>query len=138
MFDLIFSDDLESELVRHFLIEPTSKGVRLKGCANEPVFGSLTALIYQHTVTALALPCRLVIPMSPGEAGPEAATFTAVGGSLLRGSSGANSEQWTVLFLGTVEVESMTGSNAVVRSIDTLMDEFHPGRQTTECQVSEN
>lgn len=26
------------ELVRHFLIEPTSRGVRLKGCANEPVF----------------------------------------------------------------------------------------------------
>ena len=27
------------ELVRHFLIEPTSKGVRIKGCTNEPVFG---------------------------------------------------------------------------------------------------
>lgn len=26
------------ELVRHFLIEPTSKGVRLRGCVNEPVF----------------------------------------------------------------------------------------------------
>jgi len=31
--------DPQSELVRHFLIEPTSKGVRLKGCSNEPVFG---------------------------------------------------------------------------------------------------
>lgn len=30
--------DPANELVRHFLIEPTSKGVRLKGCANEPVF----------------------------------------------------------------------------------------------------
>lgn len=29
------------ELVRHFLIEPTSRGVRLKGCANEPVFSML-------------------------------------------------------------------------------------------------
>lgn len=26
------------ELVRHFLIEPTTRGVRLKGCSNEPVF----------------------------------------------------------------------------------------------------
>lgn len=33
--------DPQSELVRHFLIEPTSKGVRLKGCSNEPVFGKL-------------------------------------------------------------------------------------------------
>ena len=32
-----FSGDA-SELVRHFLIEPTSRGVRLKGCTNEPVF----------------------------------------------------------------------------------------------------
>ena len=31
--------DTESELVRHFLIEPTSNGVKLKGCSNEPVFG---------------------------------------------------------------------------------------------------
>lgn len=28
-----------NELVRHFLIEPTPKGVRIKGCVNEPVFG---------------------------------------------------------------------------------------------------
>ncbi|CAA9999307.1 unnamed protein product, partial [Nesidiocoris tenuis] len=30
--------DPANELVRHFLIEPTSRGVRLKGCSNEPVF----------------------------------------------------------------------------------------------------
>ena len=50
------------ELVRHFLIEPTKKGVKLKGYANEPVFASLSALIYQHTVTSLALPQLLVLP----------------------------------------------------------------------------
>jgi len=33
--------DPEAELVRHFLIETTSRGVRLKGCNNEPVFGKL-------------------------------------------------------------------------------------------------
>ena len=33
------TSDPSSELVRHFLIEPTSKGVRIKGCSNEPVFG---------------------------------------------------------------------------------------------------
>lgn len=50
------------ELVRHFLVEPTTRGVRLKGCANEPVFTSLSALVYQHSITPLALPCRLIIP----------------------------------------------------------------------------
>ena len=50
------------ELIRHFLIEPTSKGVKLKGYSNEPVFTSLSALVYQHTVTPLALPTRLILP----------------------------------------------------------------------------
>lgn len=38
------------------------RGVRLKGCANEPVFSSLSALIYQHSISPLSLPCRLIIP----------------------------------------------------------------------------
>lgn len=54
--------DASSELVRHFLIETTSKGVRLKGCKNEPTFTSLPALVYQHSVTPLALPRTLVLP----------------------------------------------------------------------------
>ena len=39
------SNDMEAELVRHFLIEGTNKGVRLKGCSNEPVFGKLIEMI---------------------------------------------------------------------------------------------
>ncbi|KAK3714113.1 hypothetical protein QZH41_017942, partial [Actinostola sp. cb2023] len=54
--------DLASELIRHFLIESTKKGVKLRGISNEPVFGSLSALIFQHTITPLSLPIRLVIP----------------------------------------------------------------------------
>ncbi|KAB1251245.1 Tensin-3, partial [Camelus dromedarius] len=54
--------DLANELVRHFLIECTPKGVRLKGCPNEPYFGSLTDLVCQHSITPLALPCKLLIP----------------------------------------------------------------------------
>lgn len=52
----------DSDLVRHFLIEPTSKGVKLKGYANEPVFASLSALVYQHTMSQLALPVKLLLP----------------------------------------------------------------------------
>ena len=58
----IFTVDLSDELIRHYLIEPSMRGVRLKGCANEPVFGSLSALIYQHSITSIALPCKLIIP----------------------------------------------------------------------------
>lgn len=38
---ILFIGDPSNELVRHFLIEPTTKGVRLKGCPNEPVFGKI-------------------------------------------------------------------------------------------------
>lgn len=39
------SGDPAADLVRHFLIEPTPKGVRLRGCSNEPVFGKLLGLV---------------------------------------------------------------------------------------------
>ena len=54
--------DPANELVRHFLIEPATHGVRIKGCCNEPVFGNLAALVYQHSLTPLALPCKLILP----------------------------------------------------------------------------
>ena len=54
--------DLDNELVRHFLIEPSKKGVRLKGSNEEPAFPSLVALIYQHSLTRMALPITLTIP----------------------------------------------------------------------------
>uniref|UniRef100_A0AAV2LS68 PTB domain-containing protein n=1 Tax=Knipowitschia caucasica TaxID=637954 RepID=A0AAV2LS68_KNICA len=50
-----------SDLVRHFLIESSAKGVRIKGSSQEPYFGSLPALVYQHTISACALPCRLLL-----------------------------------------------------------------------------
>lgn len=42
-----FSGDA-SELVRHFLIEPTSRGVKLKGCHNEPVFSEYSCGELSH------------------------------------------------------------------------------------------
>lgn len=54
--------DPSSELIRHFLIEPTGNGVRLKGYANESIYDTLPDLIYQHSLTEIALPCKLVIP----------------------------------------------------------------------------
>ncbi|XP_064101877.1 tensin-1-like isoform X7 [Macrobrachium nipponense] len=117
------SGDPASELVRHFLIEPTSRGVRLKGCANEPVFGSLSALVYQHSITALALPCRLMLP----ERDP-AGVVDTVDGGINSSSSGSTTTQLlqqgaacNVLYLHTADTESLTGPQAVKRAVSLML-----------------
>lgn len=40
--------DLSNELVRHFLIESSPKGVKLKGCPNEPYFGEWKPAALTH------------------------------------------------------------------------------------------
>ncbi|CCD71348.1 Tensin homolog [Caenorhabditis elegans] len=100
-----------SELVRHFLIEPSPKGVKLKGCNNEPVFGSLSALVYQHSITALALPTKLVLPDFDPAATPEHLSATQ---ALLEQGAACN-----VVYVGSVDVESLTGNECVKRSIAT-------------------
>ncbi|CAN8005637.1 unnamed protein product, partial [Ixodes hexagonus] len=120
--------DLSNELVRHFLIEPTAKGVRLKGCANEPVFGDLSALVYQHSITPLALPCRLLLPES-AEIGGEpfwtggdvvdrsvAPTTATTASSLMQQGAACN-----VLYLCTMDMESLTGPQAVRRAMAELL-----------------
>lgn len=98
------------ELVRHFLIEPTSRGVRLKGCPNEPVFSSLSALVYQHSITPMALPCRLVLPE----------------GDLRSDISSPAQRVWiegascNVLYLITVDMESLTGPEAIKKTVSHL------------------
>lgn len=101
------------ELIRHFLIEPTSRGVRLKGCPSEPVFSSLSALIYQHSVTPLALPCRLILPQgdlryrdTPGNPAQ----------LLLTQGAACN-----VLYLATVDMESLTGPEAVKKAVNQVL-----------------
>uniref|UniRef100_A0A4W3J477 Tensin 1 n=1 Tax=Callorhinchus milii TaxID=7868 RepID=A0A4W3J477_CALMI len=97
--------DVTNELVRHFLIETSAKGVKLKGCPNEPYFGSLSALVYQHSITPLALPCKLMIPSrDPVDAQPEPAACTNSAGDLLKQGAACN-----VLFVNSVEMESLTG-----------------------------
>lgn len=55
---MIAGGDLSNELVRHFLIECTPKGVRLKGCPNEPYFGEICVAIHLQVQKA-ALCCPL-------------------------------------------------------------------------------
>ncbi|XP_016113219.1 tensin-3-like [Sinocyclocheilus grahami] len=84
--------DVTNELVRHFLIETSPKGVRLKGCPNELYFGCLSALVYQHSITPLSLPCKLVIPTrDPLEESPEIATPTNPAAEMLKQGAGQKS-----------------------------------------------
>ncbi|XP_051865704.1 tensin-2-like isoform X4 [Pristis pectinata] len=101
-------------LVRHFLIETGSKGVKIKGCQNEPHFGSLSALVYQHSITPISLPYKLKIPdkdpmdetldsVVPGN--------TSTAAELLKQGAACN-----VLYINSVETESLTGPQAVAKA----------------------
>ncbi|CDW57336.1 protein tag isoform [Trichuris trichiura] len=102
-----------SELVRHFLIETTAKGVKLKGCNNEPIFGSLAALVYQHSMTPLALPCKLLLPEYDPALSVEQITTAQ---QLLDQGAACN-----VTYLFSNETESLTGPEAVRRTVDVTL-----------------
>ncbi|XP_040890001.1 tensin-2-like isoform X2 [Toxotes jaculatrix] len=106
-------DPLE-QLVRHFLIETGPRGVKIKGCQNESYFGSLSALVYQHSITPISLPCALHIPEKDlvGELQEmQSATNTSTAADLLKQGAACN-----VLYLNSVETESLTGPEAVSRA----------------------
>ncbi|NXP08582.1 TENS3 protein, partial [Thinocorus orbignyianus] len=127
--------DLSNELVRHFLIECTHKGVRLKGCPNEPYFGSLTALVYQHSITPLALPCKLLIPdRDPLEEIAETSPQTAANSAAELLKQGAACNVW---YLSSVEMESLTGYQAVQKALSlTLMQDPPPSSTIVHFKVS--
>ncbi|CAM9685272.1 unnamed protein product [Lampetra planeri] len=116
--------DLVDELVRHFLIETKARGVRLKGCPNEPFFGSLSALVNQHTVTPLALPGCLRLPDrdfdDPGDLTKAHDLCDARTGGPT-GSSQPPEAVGTAFFLNSVEMESLTGPQAVARATAVIM-----------------
>ncbi|XP_027876239.1 tensin-3 isoform X4 [Xiphophorus couchianus] len=116
--------DLSNELVRHFLIECTQKGVRLKGCPNEPYFGSLTALVYQHSITPLALPCKLIIPdKDPLEDVVESISPSVTNSATELLKQGAACNVW---YLSSVEMESLTGVQAVQKATTMTLDANPP------------
>uniref|UniRef100_A0A8C2QLD8 Tensin-1 n=3 Tax=Cricetulus griseus TaxID=10029 RepID=A0A8C2QLD8_CRIGR len=125
--------DMTHELVRHFLIETSPRGVKLKGCPNEPNFGSLSALVYQHSVIPLALPCKLVIPSrdptdeSKDSSGPANSTT-----DLLKQGAACN-----VLFVNSVDMESLTGPQAISKATsETLAADPTPAATIVHFKVS--
>ncbi|EDO45783.1 predicted protein, partial [Nematostella vectensis] len=108
--------DLANEKIRHFLIESTKKGVKLKGCDNEPVFGSLAAFVFQHTITPLSLPLRLVIP-NEGTWPRRCFSLTFMYAVNVVSFFLA----MKVMFVGESNVEMLSGSTAVQRTVEDLL-----------------
>ncbi|XP_043651612.1 tensin [Drosophila teissieri] len=112
------------ELVRHFLIEPTKGGVHLKGCDDEPVFTSLSALVFEHSISQLALPCLLRLP--DRDIVPPVRATTPAQQHLLAHGAATN-----VLWLYSCDTESLTGNEAIRKAI-RLMYGQRPLPQPTE------
>ncbi|XP_073653474.1 tensin-4 isoform X2 [Tursiops truncatus] len=107
-----------SDLIRHFLLESSAKGVHLKGADEEPYFGSLSAFVCQHSIMALALPCKLVIPKKELGGGDGASDLSADGrASCLKKSAGCHA-----LYLSSVSVETLSGGLAVQKAISTTLE----------------
>ncbi|PKK28646.1 tensin 1 [Columba livia] len=125
--------DITNELVRHFLIETSPRGVKLKGCANEPYFGCLSALVYQHSIMPLALPCKLVIPdRDPMEEKKDNTLATNSATDLLKQGAACN-----VLFINSVEMESLTGPQAIAKAVaETLVADPTPTATIVHFKVS--
>ncbi|KAH8295151.1 hypothetical protein KR018_008009 [Drosophila ironensis] len=112
------------ELVRHFLIEPTPGGVHLKGCDNEPVFTSLSALVFEHSISQLALPCLLLLP--DRDIVPPLHAATPAQQHLLAHGAATN-----VLWLCSCDTESLTGNEAIRKAIRQMYSQ-KPAPQPTE------
>ncbi|XP_054449604.1 tensin-4 [Pteronotus mesoamericanus] len=112
------SGDDSSDFIRHFLIESTAKGVHLKGADEEPYFGSLSAFVCQHSIMALALPCKLTIPQKELGGGDGASDPSADSrASCLKKSAGCHA-----LYLSSVSVETLTGALAIRKAISATLE----------------
>ncbi|XP_035317109.1 tensin-4 [Cricetulus griseus] len=107
-----------TDLIRHFLVESSAKGVHLKGADEEPYFGSLSAFVCQHSIMALALPCKLTIPQKDlGGAEPASDSPTHGQTSCLKVSAGCHT-----LYLSSVSVETLSGALAVQKAISIILE----------------
>uniref|UniRef100_A0A673LD20 Tensin-2-like n=1 Tax=Sinocyclocheilus rhinocerous TaxID=307959 RepID=A0A673LD20_9TELE len=99
-------DPLE-QLVRHFLIETGPRGVTIKGCQNEPYFGEQDWSI-NHDVT-LSDPIGEVVEVQP-------VSNMSTAADLLKQGAACN-----VLYLNSVETESLTGPQAIAKATGATM-----------------
>ncbi|CAO2645207.1 Tns4, partial [Lemmus lemmus] len=107
-----------ADLIRHFLVESSAKGVHLKGADEEPYFGSLSAFVCQHSIMALALPCKLTIPQKAEPSNPYIHCKTlATDPSQYLHPIGCHT-----LYLSSVSVETLSGTLAVQKAISVTLE----------------
>ncbi|XP_072540507.1 tensin-2 isoform X2 [Salminus brasiliensis] len=124
----------QEQLVRHFLIESGAKGVKIKGCHNETYFGSLSALVYHHSIVPVSLPCTLRIPDKDlvGEMQDlQSGTNTSTAADLLKQGAACN-----VLYLNSVDIESLTGPQAIAKAIKCTLTQDCPSATIVHFKVS--
>ncbi|CAF1559873.1 unnamed protein product [Rotaria sordida] len=110
--------------VRHHLIERTSTGhVRLKGYPNEPDFDNLSALVYQHTITALDLPIKLILPtvdiaedFHPMTDQQQESKKLVIKDLLEKGAA------CNVVYLNNVDVEALSDEMAVAKALNDTFE----------------
>ncbi|XP_034397351.1 tensin-4-like [Cyclopterus lumpus] len=110
-----YPGESSSDLVRHFLIESSAKGVRIKGSSQEPYFGSLSALVYQHTISAYALPCKLLLHSRDVGAAEESANHKPA-------SEDKSKTACNFVYLNAVPTEMLTGPCAVQKAVCSTLE----------------
>ncbi|XP_068607445.1 tensin-4-like [Brachionichthys hirsutus] len=106
-------EEKSSDVIRHFLIESSSKGVRIRGSSQEPFFGSLSALVYQHTISAFALPCKLLLPSQDLSAEEKTNDKPA--------SEDKTKTACNFIYLNAVPTETLTGPCAVQKAVSSTL-----------------
>ncbi|MGH0159236.1 UNVERIFIED_CONTAM: hypothetical protein FKN15_037064 [Acipenser sinensis] len=108
-------DGTSSDLIRHYLIESSAKGVRLKGALEEPYFGSLSAWVYQHAITKLDLPRKLLMPTTDFAETEEHREDTSA-------TQENKKPACNLLYLNSVNTESLTGPLAVQKAVSATFE----------------
>ncbi|KAM3842764.1 tensin-4-like [Diretmus argenteus] len=103
------------QVVKHFLIESSAKGVRIKGSSQEPYFGSLSALVYQHTITAYDLPCKLLLKSHDLGTGEEGTYDNTA-------SEDDSKTACNFFYLNAVPTEMLTGPCAVQKAVSSTLE----------------
>ncbi|XP_008299333.1 tensin-4 [Stegastes partitus] len=124
-----YPGESSSDLIRHFLIESSAKGVRIKGSSQEPYFGSLSALVYQHTISAYALPCRLLLHSQDLGTADEKANEKAA-------FEDKNKIASNFMYLNAVPTETLTGPCAVQRAVTSTLQQASTSPTIVNMKVS--
>lgn len=101
--------DESCQLVRHFLIEGSQKGVKVAGSDREPNFASLAALIHQHCHTPLSLPIKLNIPLY------DITTTDPKSTNKQNNHNNIDQISTTLYYLDETDTEMLTGEAAIER-----------------------